>query len=69
MARTIKGGFSHDVGSDIGVYKCACGHRVTVPIQDLVPDEWIDYCGCGESRLLLTFDQVASQRPPAEPEA
>jgi hypothetical protein len=40
-------------------YPCACGRTSSIRFEDLVPDESLDYCGCGMVKTTFTADNIA----------
>lgn len=62
MSRTIERGVSVNVATGELIYLCSCYRRVAIPIGELVPDEFVDYCGCGDSRYCVTAGEVAHYR-------
>ena len=43
-------------------YRCKCGRTVSLTAEDLIPDQAIDYCGCGLEVHLFRRDTVADHR-------
>jgi hypothetical protein len=48
-------------------YPCACGRTILIPVANLIADEWLDPCGCGEATILFTPEQVAEYRREMDP--
>ncbi len=62
MDRTFKEGIVFNWAKRALDYKCGCGKTIEIRIEDLIPDQFIDYHGCGNGDVSFTLDQVAEYR-------
>jgi transcriptional regulator with XRE-family HTH domain len=62
MSKTFREGLSFDIATGELTYLCSCGMRIALPVEALVPDEFVDYHGCGAARISFTADQIAHYR-------
>jgi hypothetical protein len=59
--RTIKNGIQHVDNASMATL-CCCGQRIDIPVEDLVPDQQIDYHGCGGATISFTPEQINEYR-------
>jgi hypothetical protein len=54
MDRTIKNGILHVDNASMATlpYLCSCGQRIEIPVENLVPDQQIDYHGSLWSKVV-----------------
>ena len=62
MSRTIRDALVFDIATRELTYLCSCNRRIVLPIENLIPDEFVDYHGCGGARITFTADQIADYR-------
>lgn len=48
-------------------YPCTCGRTIPISFDSLIPDEAVDYCGCGEAKITFSAELIASYREQAGP--
>ena len=63
MDRTYRLGISaFDIPNGELTYQCGCGSLIKIRVSNLVPDQFIDYHGCGDGDISFPLDQVANYR-------
>lgn len=63
MDRTNRLGITaFDRSSQEFTYRCGCGSQIQIQVGDLIPDQFIDYHGCGNGDISFTPDLIAEYR-------
>lgn len=65
VTRTIKDGIKFNFFKQALEYYCSCGEWIDIPIDDLVPDQFVDYHGLGCAGVFFPHGQVAHYRQEA----